>query len=324
MARLTNTNATSLVMAGRRLGALRELMRLEMPDTYADVQLSGSQSLSYLLFPSTGGGQGKPYIPRTSQIYQNYIASSPTRLTPPQNSSGSWTTLINSALQNNSAGECLYMVITLASEDRDATSAAIAVPDTSDTDMDGMKEIADGWGNPILWCRWPSGMGAPNGTISGLLSDLQPMYSVPRSASPPDPRVRLSGTGQMADPNNTNNILTRDPPNNHDSFDPLQIDRWEPNSQGPWSALAECGYTLFPLIMSGGPDFDPTQSNNPSADDGFGVRLAPANVSGSSQPFSLQNAGCPYYNAGTSSQSGMIKSPSAYNNVHNHTLGTLR
>jgi prepilin-type N-terminal cleavage/methylation domain-containing protein len=297
-----NASQTALVAAGQRLGAVRELMRIELPDTYTDVQLATSNNQQYLLLPN-----GQQFVPRSVYLYQNNVANAPTRLTPPQ-PAGNFSNQLTTVSITNSSSECLYMIVTLNTEDRDSTALAVSAPETSDTDLDGMKEFSDGWGNPFLFCRW----------AGAFVSELQPMYSVP----PSDPRY---GSGQAVDPDprRSTNHLTRDPVMNHDPLDVLGIDRWEPQSQGPWSNQPEYGFALFPLIMSGGDDFDPTQSA--SGNDGFGVRFTASNTGISkSAPFSIQNAACPYYQAGTSNQNGTILDSSAYNNVHNQSSQSMR
>ncbi len=292
-------NQTALIAAGQRLGALREMMRLELPDTYTDVQMATSGNQKYLLLPNQ-----QPYVPRSCYVYQNCIATSPTRLTPPQ-TAGSFANLLTTAQLTNSSSECLYMIVALNTEDRDATSLSVSVPETSDTDFDGMKEFSDGWGNPILWCRW----------AGAFVSELQPMYSVPAS----DSRYASSGQAVDTDPKKAGNHLTRDPVRNHDPLDVLTVDRWEPQSTGPWTGQPEYGFALYPLIMSGGDDFDPNTNG------GFGVQFTPSNLAaGVSAPFSIQSPACPYYRAGTTDQYGTIQDSSAYNNIHNQSFQNTR
>lgn len=110
--------------AFRRLNALRELMRLEMPDRVTDVSTNPS------------------IIPRSSlQLsYRRRVALTKQTWTP-----------------KYQGAECLYMIVASIQEG-DRNGLDFFNPnDSGDKDGDGMREFLDGWGNPIEFVRWAPG-----------------------------------------------------------------------------------------------------------------------------------------------------------------------
>ena len=131
------------------------------------------------------------------------------------------------------------MVIMNATGDGEARTL-FSKQDIGDTDEDGAPEFIDGWGNPIGWMRWPS----------GVVSDLQPRN--------PDG--------------------TRPGETDHDPFDPFRRDSptvitpplssypaglrtvYETNMRNRMLRAAgtnmthQLAYRLVPLVYSAGPD----------------------------------------------------------------------
>lgn len=116
------------MIADARLLAVRELMLKEMPDRLDDIQ-----HVPIML-------QGSPTL--AQRYFRRYTAA--------QGAS-------------NDSAECLYMAVMAATGDGEARTL-FAKQDIGDTDEDGANEFVDGWGQPISWLRWPS----------GVVSDLQP------------------------------------------------------------------------------------------------------------------------------------------------------
>lgn len=105
--------------ADKRLHALRELMKIEMPDRYSDI------STDPVLIARTA----------LSQAYQSSVAGG--------------------ATDQYQGAECLYLIVTCANPD---ARSLFAEANIGDKDNDGMKEFLDGWGNPISYIRWPAGL----------------------------------------------------------------------------------------------------------------------------------------------------------------------
>lgn len=121
-----NTDRKSF--AQKRLFALRELIRQEMPDQHTDISIDPATDTS---------GRKYNYIKyRTSASLAYFnIFKKATR-----------------DIQYQSA-ECLYLIVAHGLNDPDALSQ-FNESEINDVDGDGLKEFIDGWGNPISFLRW--------------------------------------------------------------------------------------------------------------------------------------------------------------------------
>jgi prepilin-type N-terminal cleavage/methylation domain-containing protein len=117
------------VMARARVDAIRELMRLEMPDRVTDV-----------VNPATYTPSALAAVPALARRY--YARSSGT----------TWAT--NPSYQG---AECLYMIISEMNDVGGNGLDFLQEGEIGDVDDDKMPEILDGWGNPIEFIRWPYG-----------------------------------------------------------------------------------------------------------------------------------------------------------------------
>jgi prepilin-type N-terminal cleavage/methylation domain-containing protein len=107
--------------AQKRLYALREIMRMELPNTRADVL------------------DNPVYVARTA-INRGYLRKVPS----------TWSETWQQA-------ECLYLIVA-SMRDHDKSALDFFTNDEiGDLDQDGVPEILDGWGNPIQFIRWPVG-----------------------------------------------------------------------------------------------------------------------------------------------------------------------
>jgi prepilin-type N-terminal cleavage/methylation domain-containing protein len=317
--------------ASQKLWALREMMRMEMPDQYNDLRFT-PQSLV--------DTQGNPIYPDLWRAYRQFISNSQ----PGSGGSGGGggggggganvNTIIANAQVNWERAECLYMVVTLGSEPEQlATLGNLPGPgqkfsnlaDVGDLDQDGMPEFLDGWGNPICWFRWPAGFSSP----------LQPLVSV-SSATPGFVQFPKS---QAQDPNQPGNILTRFPPysaqgssadpvnrflavSNDDPFDPLKVDTFpRPNTT---NGVAENGYALFPLIVSAGPNGDPTSGAGSA--NGFGLYFLFMNTPNPGGGVGGHNPDSDPYNVYKANDKSMRQQAepmdgARFDNIDNQTLG---
>jgi prepilin-type N-terminal cleavage/methylation domain-containing protein len=116
----------------RRLQAIRELMRFELPDRWTDVKDK----------PVTG-----IQPPAVSRTYLRRIAAA-------NNGQG-----VHDG-DTNQGAECLYMIIAHGTGDGDALTH-FSQSDIGDLDNDGLSEFLDGWGQPIGFIRWPAGFASP-------------------------------------------------------------------------------------------------------------------------------------------------------------------
>jgi hypothetical protein len=182
----------STILATDRLLATRELMRMEMPCQYEEVALASTRLRDLV----TGGS----YIPAVHRAYRN-------------RASAEWD-------RGNGSAECLYMII---SQMREADRSALEFfkeNEIGDVDGDGMKEILDAWGKPIVWLRW-----APS-----FVSPLQ------------RPLIQKDADGNLVED-----------PGQEDVLDPARVGSAYKlaNFTGTYLGLPR---TLYPLILSAGPD----------------------------------------------------------------------
>jgi len=202
-------------MADLRLLGLRELMKLEMPDRWSDVDLT--QSLTFL-----------QNIPAITRAYDR-------RLVQALNATN------RNTLERNGSAECLYLTVMLHTGDGEARTL-FSRQDIGDTDGDGAQEFLDGWGNPIRWVRWPAGF---VGRSDLMLSDPNNLLTGNPDADhdPFDPFRRNSG----------NAIPTSNYSGYPANMRPyVQHLRGLAASSPP--ATFNIGYRLVPLVFSMGPD----------------------------------------------------------------------
>lgn len=132
---IPTTGLTPRQAAALRLQAVRELMRMEMPDRWSDVT-TGPQFLPTL----PGGGVSAASSSIRAKFISNMLHVGPYE-----------------------DAECLYLIITSGVADDLMAGEQISPADIGDKDGNGFLEFHDAWGNPIHFIRW-----AP-----GFVSDLQ-------------------------------------------------------------------------------------------------------------------------------------------------------
>ncbi len=123
---ITDTSIRGKAMADMRLLAVRELMKMEMPDRWSDVSTAP-------VIIDHRSGLSAAYNARLLGAKPSY---------------------------DNQGAECLYMFVMRATGDGEAASMFNA-DQIADTDGDGFNEFIDGWGKPISWLRWPTGYVSP-------------------------------------------------------------------------------------------------------------------------------------------------------------------
>lgn len=218
-----------------RLLALRELMRMEMPDRISDLAPIGGDS-RYNTYP---GINNLALPPLRSPLFDGYR----TRINGVL--PGNWSNRVvdyeadNLAQTGNAAvgmwtpqyegSECLYMILASIQDGDSNGLDFFHENEIGDVDGDRMPEILDAWGQPIDFIRWAPGF------VGSAASTLQ--FGDGRLDSNGD-----AGTG------------------NGDPFDPLKVDpRWnDKDSKVTNPAIINPAtndpFALFPLVYSMGPD----------------------------------------------------------------------
>ncbi len=147
-----------------RLLAMRELQRLELPNQIVDV------ANNPLIMPfGPPGIINSPIFPRpalSKQYLRRALSLSPN--TPPDLTF--WTPQYEGA-------ECLYLILAVSRDNEKSALDYFSPSEIGDFDGDGMKEVLDGWGQPIEFVRWPT----------GYRNDITPAATTPQDSTTPDP-----------------------------------------------------------------------------------------------------------------------------------------
>lgn len=133
-----------------RLDAMRELIRMEMPERFSDIRRPPPSPL-----PS-------PYTPKAA----NRVLRA-----PPALSRRYLRRFTKEPKAEHESAECLYLLLESIEEGGNAALDSFGSSEVGDVDNDGFPEILDAWGHPIYWLRWA------------------PAYSPsPAQYGPPDPK----------------------------------------------------------------------------------------------------------------------------------------
>jgi prepilin-type N-terminal cleavage/methylation domain-containing protein len=242
-------------IALRRMLALREWMRMEVPDRYSDLT-----SFTPIVLQQNGN----VIRPNLYRAYLRKMQENGLKHVPPYSDINTYAQIAD---DEYASAEMLYLVLTVGTDDSSVSSEHLSAGDSGDADQDGMREFHDAWGHPIEFLRW-----AP-----GFISTMQPMFHY---ASDDPAYNQFSGTQptddqgskisrwhvkieRALDPNNPPSTIPRIVIlEQTDPLNPMRIGTkmdsasgryrpWMPGDQPP-----EFGYFLMPLIYSKGPDFE--------------------------------------------------------------------
>ncbi len=139
--------------ADLRLLAVRELMKLEMPDRWSDVMLINIPDNSPLSVASNQQPSVLSALPALTQTFRRQFLSLD-------------NTVSGNVVRRNQGAECLFMIVMLSTGDGEARSL-FNEQDIGDTDGDGAQEFLDGWGTPIQFIRWPAGFADRSDLMAG-------------------------------------------------------------------------------------------------------------------------------------------------------------
>ncbi|MDP7019038.1 MAG: hypothetical protein QGG36_24795 [Pirellulaceae bacterium] len=196
-------------LAATRLLALRETMRMELPDRITDVV--DPPTLPLLSSPSTRNA---------------YLRRSTTTWTPQFQSS-----------------ECLYLILATTRDGETSALDYFRENEVGDLDNDGMREILDGWGNPILFLRWAPGFSSHPGPDGGWGN-----VNVDDDGDGIDDDAGEAGW-PSSDDITISQIQSRNSEKSGDPMDPRRVDpRWR-DANTSFDPFA-----LYPLVFSAGED----------------------------------------------------------------------
>ena len=124
------------VAAQARLVALRDLMRLEMPDRVTDVTVPPAVDFN------GDGDIDDADRPAASKAYKDIADAT------------SWD-------DKHQGAECLYMIVQFNVGTGTRGRSFFSESEVGDLDEDGMPEFLDAWGQPIRFLRWAPGLNSP-------------------------------------------------------------------------------------------------------------------------------------------------------------------
>jgi len=265
-------------VARRRMFAMRELLRMEMPDRYEDLSDNpGVFQPAVMVLPGTT----TPVRPYLWTLYRRRMAAA--KKANPITRGLSQDAYLEYIGREYQSAECLYLIMTSGIDDSSVASEHFSPGDIGDKDRDGMPEFRDAWGNPIEFLRW-----AP-----GHVSPMQPIYRYSVTSDPDELYLRFNPIqykeSRYFDPNDSDKMVSRWQLkkvqvletnagsitkstlanklvviDQDDPFNPLRVgpvaDNISPNAWQsttrwmPGSVPPEHGFLLIPLIYSCGLD----------------------------------------------------------------------
>jgi prepilin-type N-terminal cleavage/methylation domain-containing protein len=243
------TSNNRLLPAQTRLNALRELMRMELPDRRTDI-------VNFTASPPQLQINATPMV--NAALQKSYFRSAIRALGGNPNNSSTFHVLLDGGpsqqgwTSTHEGAECLYLILTTMRDGDKSALDYFTTDEIGDADNDGMKEILDGWGTPIEFLRWPAGYAeqpGPDGAwgVANFDDDGNGVTDDPAEAGWPGSDDVVPKTPQ-----------TRSYRKAPDPYDPAKVDpRWgtyagvAPNA---YALTAPQPYALYPLIFSAGPD----------------------------------------------------------------------
>lgn len=144
-------NVTPLNAAGFRLRAMRDLMRMELPDRKSDVVDDPG------IYDGMSGRLARPSLLLGYRRRANNACGA------------SWAT--TGWTEGFQGAECLYLIVSSMRDQDKSALDFFTESEIGDTDDDGMKEFLDGWGRPIEFLRWAPGYTIENGALTMQTSD---------------------------------------------------------------------------------------------------------------------------------------------------------
>ena len=175
-----------------RLMMIRDLQRMELPDRLSDiVSTTGDPSVlraainpvvessgaivatrddnsQRRMAPVRWYGGGNDDVPAKLAAYRDRI---PAFLPSPPAATGTPFDPTGANELTNQGAECLFMIMSTSFVGGTPAIDAIPPQNIGDTDEDGLLEILDGWGQPLVFIRWPVGYHAPNQDLDTAVKD---------------------------------------------------------------------------------------------------------------------------------------------------------
>ncbi|GAA5504919.1 type II secretion system protein [Novipirellula caenicola] len=163
-----------------RLIMTRDLQRMELPDKMLDVVTSGGgvqgpiaiTAVANQVAENTDGKIIRYFNNPANPRYQFNVVWDPARKVKTYyDRYQANSTIGNTWTSENEGAECLYLIMATSFVAGSPAIDSIPSANIGDTDSDGMLEILDGWGQPLLFIRWPAGYNDPTGGVQTSIPD---------------------------------------------------------------------------------------------------------------------------------------------------------
>jgi prepilin-type N-terminal cleavage/methylation domain-containing protein len=145
----------------------RDWLRAALPQSIADVDAGSGRSGAPAVYPvrylTATAAVNLPTGDRVSESAQ-YRARVVNTLSILSGSSLTWDTAYPTWSATHESAECLYLIFASRTLNGEPLLNHLRTRDVADTDKDGMPEIVDPWGTPVLWLRSPAGFYLKNDT----------------------------------------------------------------------------------------------------------------------------------------------------------------
>lgn len=138
----------------------RDWLRASLPMSKADIDIgsgrTGAPALVPVPFLSETGQEFLP-IGRRSVVSDLYRSRIVRMLNARDGATPDWASAFPKWTPENESAECLYLIFSANTINGDPLAGQLRTRDVADTDDDGMPEIVDPWGVPVVWMRNPVG-----------------------------------------------------------------------------------------------------------------------------------------------------------------------
>jgi type II secretory pathway pseudopilin PulG len=254
--------APAIVRAELRLLAVRDLMRMELPDRITDLNddpitfdPSNPISVSYTAPNSLWSGTWKVVWTEPS-VYRMYRrrASNATSSSPPwRDIGGDSLPFTNDDIDTgpnhwsipHQGAECLYLILSGIRDGDKSGLDFFKENEIGDVDGDGMLEILDAWGNPIEFLRW-----APGFSIGVGLDGQWGVAGTDDDSDSTTDNIEERGWSG-SDDERVSDLNIPDQVGSPDPFDPVRVDD---NLRSLASVPIRITFSQYPLIYSSGRD----------------------------------------------------------------------
>jgi prepilin-type N-terminal cleavage/methylation domain-containing protein len=149
-----------------RVDKIRDLMRMELPDRRTDLTSTRANLTSTLTTePALYFRYQRMLIKHTEATGADFDAK--------------WTNAISKWSGSNEGAECLYLILSSIQEGDSNGLEFLRENEIGDRDGDGVPEVLDGWGRPLLFMRWANGYVRrdPGTGPVGVISQLHDLYA---------------------------------------------------------------------------------------------------------------------------------------------------